>query len=95
MLDNGATFGILQICDGMTENEIRHIEDNYIEEYRNNPNWIVVNQRKNVTIKGEGFTKDKRQCKNNKPKYTKVRIDKNDLDKAIELLKSNGIDFKL
>ena len=95
MLDNGATFEILQICDGMTENEIRHIEDNWIEEYRNNPNWIVVNERKNVGIKGEGFTKDKRQRKNSKPKYIKVRINKDDFDKTIELLKSNGIDFKL
>ncbi|MCI7208344.1 MAG: hypothetical protein MSA15_20435 [Clostridium sp.] len=95
MLDNGATFEILQICNEMSENEIRHIENNYIEEYRNNPNWIVVNERKNVGIKGEGFTKDKRQCKNNKPKYTKVRINKNDLNRAMELLKDNGIDFKL
>ena len=95
MLDNGATFEILQICDGMTENEIRHIEDNWIEEYRNNPNWIVVNGRKNVGIKGEGFTKDKRQRKDSKPKYTKIRINKDDFDKTIELLKSNGIDFKL
>ena len=30
-----------------------------------------------------------------KPKYTKVRINKNDLDKAMKLLKDNGIDFKL
>ena len=95
MLDNGATFEILQICDSMTENEIRYIEDNWIEEYRNNPNWIVVNERKKVGIKGEGFTKDKRQRKNSKPKYRKVRINKDDFDKTIELLKSNGIDFKL
>ena len=53
MLDNGGTFDILQICNGMDENEIRHIEDSYIEEYRNNPNWIVVNELKNVAIKGE------------------------------------------
>ena len=89
MLDNGATFEILQICDGMTENEIRHIEDTWIEEYRSNPKWEVVNELKNVAIKGEH--------RDNKPKckYTKVKINKNELDKTIELLKSNGIDFKL
>ena len=89
MLENGAVFEILQICNGMTENEIRHIENNWIEEYRSNPKWEVVNELKNVAIKGE--RKDSRS----KPKYTKVKINKNDLNKAMELLKENGIDFKL
>ena len=86
MLDNGATFEILQICDGMSENEIRHIEDNWIQEYRNNSEWKVINELKSVGIKGE------RQYK---PKYTKVRINENDIDRAMELLKNNEIDFKL
>ena len=89
MLDNGATFEILQICDDMTENEIRHIEDNWIQEYRNNSEWKVVNELKNVAIKGE------RKDNISKPKYTKVKINKNDLDKAIKLLNNNEIDFKL
>ena len=86
MLGNGATFEILQICDGMSENEIRHIEDNWIQEYRNNSEWKVINELKSVGIKGE------RQYK---PKYTKVRINENDIDRAMELLKNNEIDFKL
>ena len=89
MLENGAVFEVLQICNGMTENEIRHIEDNWIEEYRSNPKWIVVNELKSVGIKGE------RKNSKPKPKYTKVRINKDDLDRTMELLKENGIDFKL
>lgn len=52
MLEKGATFEILQICDGMKENEIRIIEQQWIEEYRNNPEWKVVNDH-NAFVKKE------------------------------------------
>ena len=44
ILNNGAVFSIIQICDGMDEDDIRRIEDNYIEEYKNNQNYIVLNK---------------------------------------------------
>lgn len=105
MLDKGATFDILQICNGMSENEIRHIEDNWIEEYRNNPEWEVVNELKNVAIKGEGRTNEQRkikkikkkkekQIKPKKQKYKKIKIKEEDFDKVIKLLQDNNIDIE-
>lgn len=80
MLDNGATFEILQICDDMTENEIRHIEDNWIQEYRNNSKWEVVNNLSNVQIKGE-----------TPQKYKKIKVREEDYETCIQILQSFGI----
>ena len=80
MLDNGATFEILQICDGMTENEIRHIEDNWIREYRNNSKWEVMNSLSNVQIKGE-----------TPQKYKKIKVREEDYETCIQILLSFGI----
>ena len=92
MLDNGGTFDILQICDGMEENEIRHIEQQWIEEYRNNPDWIVVNSLDHVSIKGE---KHNKQIKSKKQKYKKIKVKEEDYNKVIELLLSNNIDVTI
>ena len=42
ILNEGAIFSIMQICDGMDEDDIRRIEDNYIEEYKNNSYEIYI-----------------------------------------------------
>lgn len=80
MLDNGATFEILQLCDGMTENEIRHIENNWIQEYRNDSEWEVVNSLSNVQIKGE-----------TPQKYKKIKVREEDYETCIQILQSSGI----
>ena len=90
MLEQGAIFEIIQICDGMKENEIRHIEQQWIEEYRNNPEWIVVNSLDHVQIKGEEHRK---QTKSKKQKYKKIKVKEEDYNKAIELLSYNNIDI--
>ena len=59
LLKQGAVFDIIQICDGMEESEIIQIENKWIEEFRNNPDWIVVNQVDHVRIKGEQVKKTK------------------------------------
>lgn len=43
MLKNNAVFDILEICEGLTEPQIRELENQYIEEYKKNSNWNVVN----------------------------------------------------
>ena len=90
MLEQGAIFEMIQICDGMEENEIRHIEQQWIEEYRNNPEWIVVNSLDHVQIKGEEHRK---QTKSKKQKYKKIKVKEEDYNKVIELLSSNNIDI--
>lgn len=80
MLDNGATFEILQLCDGMTENEIRHVENNWIQEYRNDSEWEVVNSLSNVQIKGE-----------TPQKYKKIKVREEDYETCIQILQSFGI----
>ena len=87
MLEQGAIFKILQICEDMTEEQVRVTEDNWIKEYRNNSQWEVINKT-NVKIKGK--TKPKPIPK---VKYKKVKINELDYSKAIELLIKNGIDL--
>lgn len=86
LLERGATFEILQICNGMEENEIRRIENDWIEEFRNNPDWIVVNEVEHVKIKGE---------RKEKPKYKKIKVLEEDYEKALEILRENGINIGL
>ena len=92
MLENGATFSVLQNCDGMSEPEIRFIEDKWIEEYKNNPNYNLVNLRH-----AHSFT-DKEQNKINKskpPKYKSIKVNENDYGKLLLLIEENEIDIRL
>lgn len=86
LLEQGAVFDIIQICDGMEESEIRQIENEWIEEFRNNPDWIVVNQVDHVRIKGEQHGKSKNISDN---KIIKVK--REDYDRALEILEREGI----
>ena len=43
MLKNEATFEIVEICEEMTEPEIRELENKYINEYKNNNKWNLIN----------------------------------------------------
>ena len=85
-MEQGATFEILQICDGMSENEIRHIEQQWIEEYRNNPDWEVINIDDHVKIKGEQHGKGQ-----NIPDNKIIRVKREDYDRALEILEREGI----
>ena len=88
LLEQGATFEILQICDGMSENEIRHIEQQWIEEYRNNPDWEVINIDDHVKIKGEQHGKSQ-----NIPDNKMIRVKREDYDRALEILEREGIEI--
>ena len=89
MVKQGATFKILQICEGMTEEQIRTAEDNWIKEYRNNPVWEVVNILEDVKIKGKH--KPNPTPKKKERKRT-IKINASEYDKVINLLKENGIE---
>lgn len=83
MLEQGAVFTILQLCDGMDEVSIRRLEQQWIEEYRNNPEWTVVNDDSHVKIKGEQHRKQKQ-----KPKYKTLKLTEEEYDLVIEYLNS-------
>lgn len=85
MIQNGGVFEILQICDGMDEPNIRKIENDYIQEYRNNPNYVVINERD-----AKDYTKTKP-----KKKYKNIKVKEKDYEKALEILKENGINIEL
>ena len=82
MLKNGGTFNILEICNGLSEKEIRDKEQYYIDQYKNNKSWIVVNER------------DTWSMVNNKPKikFSKIKVNKVNYKKVIQILKENNID---
>ena len=92
MIKNGAIFTILQNCDGMSEPEVRLVENIWIEEYKNNPNYILVNSNKAYSYS------DKKQNKINKPKppkYKSIKVNENDYEKLLLLIEENGIDIRL
>lgn len=86
LLEQGAVFDIIQVCDGMEESEIRQIENEWIEEFRNNPDWIVINQVDHVRIKGEQHGKSQ-----NIPDNKIIRVKREDYDSALEILEREGI----
>ena len=88
MLEQGAIFEMIQICDGMEENEIRYIEQQWIEEYRNNPDWEVINIDDHVKIKGEQHGKSQ-----NIPDNKMIRVKREDYDRALEILEREGIEI--
>ena len=83
MLKQGATFNILEVCNGLSEKEIRDREQYYIDQYRNNKSWIVVNERDTWSMI------DKKP----KIKFSKIKVNKVNYKKAIQILKENNIDI--
>ncbi len=45
MLKNGATFEIIQICEGLNESAIRQLENMYIKLYKKDDEWNLVNKK--------------------------------------------------
>ena len=80
MLLNNATFEVIEICEGMTEPQIRFKENEYIESYKNNNDWFVINTR-------DAWSYAKRI----KLKYRFLKIAEIDYEKAIKVLKENGL----
>lgn len=80
MLHNNGYFKLLWIAENNeTEPEIREKENKYINKYKNDDNWIVVNNRD-----AWSFTQPK-------PKYKRIKILKSNYEKAMQLLKDNNL----
>jgi len=77
MLQDGATFDIIDICEGLTEPEIRKIENRYIEEYKNNSGWNVINSKS-----AWSYTEPKQRYKN-----INIKVKVEDHKSTLKLLK--------
>lgn len=84
MLENGATFQILWKSDVKDEEYIRYKENQYIKQYRKSKTWKLVNTN-------EAWNKYEHNKPKNKHSMRYIKIEKNNYDKAIKLLKQNNL----
>ncbi|BAO04944.1 phage-related protein [Clostridium botulinum B str. Osaka05] len=84
ILNNDGCFDILWIANkNTTEQQIREKEAEYINKFKNNKNWILINKNKNTW---SFIPKNKPKRKN---KY--IKINSNNYEKAIKILKENNL----
>ena len=81
MLENGAEFTILEKCNGMTEPEVRGIENKWIRAYSENPEYVLVNER-------EAHSNEKKPPK---PKYKRLKVHEEDYEELIRLIEENNL----
>ena len=80
MLNDGATFEIIEICEGLQESQIRNIENKYIQQYREDKDWNLINSN-------DAWSYAKKQ----KFKTIKIQVKEEDYDKVLEFLKENNL----
>lgn len=86
LLKRGASFEILWIADeNDSETTIRQKENDYIEQYRNN-GYDMLNSHVPVIISEKRTVNSKKKIK-----YKQIKINENDYEMAIALLKENGL----
>ena len=90
LLENGASFDIMWIADeNDSEATIREMEYAYIKYYTNK-GYNMLNSDIPVVISEKRAVVPKKK-KTSKPKYTNIKINKEDYEKAIALLTENGL----
>ena len=77
---NNAKFMILEDMTGIDENEIRKMEQVYLDKYSNDDNYNVINRYSYVV-----------GLKPKEVKYRNIKVKEEDYEKVIELLKNNNI----
>ena len=80
MLDNGATFKVIEFCDGLPEIEIRDLENKYIKQYKEDDDWNLVNSR-------DAWDYIKKQ----KYKTIRIKIKEEEYDKVLKFLKDSNL----
>ena len=86
--DEKAKFVMLKEMNNSSEFEIRLQEEEYIQHYINNTDWEVMNITSTVKIKG------RRKVNEPKPKFKSIKVLETDYEKAIQILKDNGIEIR-
>lgn len=82
MLKDGATFEVIEICEGLTEPEIREIENKYIHQYKEDVNWNLININD-----AWSFTKKTRTKQ--KYKIIKIKVKNSEYENALKFLKGS------
>ena len=86
ILKQGATFDILHLMTDEDEPTIRKIEQEYIDLYKLNPEYIVLN-----TKETHSYTEPKPK----KPKQIYIKVSESEYNKAIQALKQYGVKFEI
>ena len=81
LLRNGAEFTILEKCNGMTEPEVRNIENEWIRVYSENPKYTLVNK----------FEAQSLEKKPPKPKYKRLKVREEDYEELIRFIEENNL----
>lgn len=84
MLNNNATYQILWIANNETEQQIRNKENEFIEQYKQDDDWNVINTRE-----AWSYTVPKQ-----KYKTIKIKIKEEDYENTLEFLKENNIELR-
>ncbi len=86
ILQKGAKFEIIWSCEKgeYSEEYIRNKENKYIEIYKNDKSWDIINVRNAWNYESK-----------HKNKYIAIRIEKEYYDEIIELLDKHGYECKL
>lgn len=81
MLKNNATYQILWIATNETKQQIREKENEYINFYRNQEDWNVVNSRDawSYTVPMQKY------------KTIRIKVKEEDYEKTLEILRDNNI----
>ena len=82
MLGNGAIFEVIEFCDGLSEIEIRNLENKYIKQYREDNDWNLINSRD-----AWDYIKKQKQ----KYKTIKIKVKDEDYESTLEFLKDNNL----
>jgi len=80
MLEEGATFEIIEVCEGLSEKEIREIENKYIHLYRKDNDWNLINNN-------DAWSFVKKQ----KFKTIKIKVKEEDYDEVLKFLKDRNL----
>lgn len=87
LLKNGGIFTIVEKCNGLTEQEIRSIENEWIKYYCYKEEYELVNEREAYSYKN-GCSKKKKPPK---PKYKHLKVSENDYEKLVKFALENNL----
>lgn len=83
LLDNGGVFEIVEVMNGASNEEIFQRENEYIEQYLNDEDWVCLNRRPSYNPK-----------RAERSPYRCIRVNKEQYEEVFDLLNDLGYDIK-
>ena len=80
MLNDSATFDIIEICEGLQESQVRNIENKYMQQYREDEDWNLINSN-------DAWSYTKKQ----KFKTIKIQVKEEYYNKVLKFLQDNNL----